>query len=168
MTTIPSATPNADDLDPIYFLAATDPAAMQAMNTELVDGFRATRGQLDGGFAGVPLLLLTSTGARTGHRVTTPMNYTRTGPSYVVVASKSGAPRHPDWYHNLLAHPDATIEVADTTIAIRARVTDGSERKQLFDQHTAALPNFAVYQARTTRRLPVLVLEPTGRCPGTP
>lgn len=160
MTTIPSATPTAHDIDPIFFLAATDPAALAAMNTELVVGFRATGGQLGGAFTGVPLLLLTSTGARTANRVTTPMNYTRTGDSYVVVASKSGAPRHPDWYHNLLAHPEATIEIPGATIAVRARIALGREREQLFDQHTAVLPNFAVYQTCTSRRLPVIVLEP--------
>ena len=113
----------------------------------------------------MPLLLLTTTGARTGNRRTTPMNYTRTatptGQGFVVVASKSGAPRHPDWYHNLRAHPEATIELGGATSAVRARFATGSERQQLFEQHTAVLPNFAVYQRRTTRRLPVIVLEPT-------
>jgi deazaflavin-dependent oxidoreductase (nitroreductase family) len=150
-----------DDLDPIFFLAATDPNAMKAMNAELIDGFRATNGALDGSFDGVPLLLLTTTGARSGIARTTPMNYTRTGPGYVVVASKSGAPRDPDWYHNLVAHPDATVEVLGATLPVRARITSGTERERLFDRHTAALPNFAVYQNRTARRLPVVVLEPT-------
>lgn len=78
-----------------------------------------------------------------------------------MVASKSGAPRHPDWHHNVIAQPDTTIEVAGATIRGRARVAVGLEREQLFAGHTAALPNFAVYQSRTTRRLPVVVLEPT-------
>jgi hypothetical protein len=86
-----------DDLDPVMFLAATNPDAMKAMNAELIDGFRATNGRLGGSFEGVPLLLLTTTGARSGLARTTPVNYTRAGQGYVVVASKSGAPRHPDW-----------------------------------------------------------------------
>jgi deazaflavin-dependent oxidoreductase (nitroreductase family) len=80
----------------------------------------------------------------------------------VVLASKSGSPRHPDWYHNLVANPTATIEVAGTTIPVRVRITAGDERNELFDRHVAVLPNFAAYQKRTTRQIPVLVLEPSG------
>jgi deazaflavin-dependent oxidoreductase (nitroreductase family) len=133
---------------------------MKAMNADLVAAFRARDGRLGGAFENVPLLLLTTTGARSGRACTTPVNYTRTGTGYVVVASKSGAPHHPDWYYNLLAHPEATIELPGGTVAVRARVTSGAERARLFEQHTTALPNFAVYQDRTTRVLPVLVLEP--------
>ena len=153
--------PTDDDLDPVFLLAATDPEAMKAMNTALVAEFRATAGGLGGAFDGVPLLLLTSVGARSGRRSTTPMNYTRIGEAYVVVASKSGAPRHPDWYRNLLAHPDATIETDGATRSVRARITDGAERHRLFAAHVEALPNFAAYQNRTTRQLPVVVLHPT-------
>jgi deazaflavin-dependent oxidoreductase (nitroreductase family) len=160
MTTTTAPTVGEHDLDPILFLADTDPQAMQAMNTELITGFRACGGALHGAFEGVPLLLLTTTGARSGRTCTTPVNYTRTDTGYVVVASKSGSPRHPDWYHNLLARPAATIEVGHQTLRVRARVTAGAERQRLFDRHTAALPNFAVYQQRTIRELPVLVLEP--------
>jgi deazaflavin-dependent oxidoreductase (nitroreductase family) len=150
-----------EDLDPVFLLAATDPEAMKAMNAGLVAAFRARHGQLDGAFEGVPLLLLTTTGARSGISSTTPVNFTRTGAGYVVVASKSGSPRHPDWYHNLLAHPDATIEVPGSSVPVRARITAGTERKQLFEQHASALPNLTAYQGRTTRQLPVLVLEPS-------
>lgn len=109
-----------DDLDPVFLLADTDPEAMTAMNTELVAAFRATGGRLGGAFAGVPLLLLTTTGARTGRQCTTPVNYTRRGTGYVVVASKSGAARHPDWYHNLMANPQAMIEVDGASHTVRA------------------------------------------------
>jgi deazaflavin-dependent oxidoreductase (nitroreductase family) len=162
MTITTARTVGQHDLDPIFFLADTDPQAMKAMNTELIAGFRACGGALNGAFEGVPLLLLTTTGARSGRMRTTPVNYTRTDTGYVVVASKSGSPRHPDWYHNLLAHPEATIEVRDQTLRVRARITAGAERQRLFGRHIAAMPNFAVYQQRTTRELPVLVLEPTG------
>lgn len=160
MTSDP-ATATPDELDPIFLLADTDPEAMKAMNTELVAGFRATGGRLGGPFAGVPLLLLSTTGARSRRPCTTPVNDTRAGAGYVVMASKSGAPSHPDWYHNLHTDPAATIEVPGQFLCVNARIVTGAERQRLFDQHTAALPNFAVYQHRTTRQLPVLVLEPT-------
>ena len=160
-TTTAAAPLTEEDLDPVFLLAATDPEAMKAMNTELVAGFRATGDRLGGAFDGVPLLLLTSTGARSARPCVTPVNYTRDGDGYVVVASKSGAPRHPDWYHNLLAHPQATIEVDGATRAVQARVSSGPERERLFARHVAALPNFAAYQNRTTRALPVVALEPT-------
>ena len=150
------------DLDPVVFLADTDPEAMQAMNAGLVAAFRAAHGHLGGAFDGVPVLLLTTTGARSGLPRTTPVNYTRTADGgYVIVASKSGAPRHPDWYHNLLIHSDATVELPGVTLCIRARISTGHEREQLFGNHAAALPNFTAYQRRTTRQLPVIVLHPT-------
>ncbi len=74
--------------------------------------------------------------------------------------SKSGAARHPDWYHNLVADPCATIEVGGATAAVRARIARGAQRRRLFERHVAVLPNFAAYQQRTTRQLPVVVLEP--------
>jgi len=159
MTT--STPPAGEELDPVYLLADTDPGAMKAMNRQLISAFRAAHGELGGAFEGVPVLLLTTTGARSSLPRTTPVNYTRTDTGYVVIASKSGSARHPDWYHNLLADPEATIEVPGAALRVRARVTSGPERERLFAQQAAALPNFAAYQKRTTRQLPVLVLEPT-------
>ncbi len=157
----PAPTAVAEDyLNPVFFLAATHPAAMKAMNAELIAGFAPQAVSWGGAFEGVPLLLLTTRGARSGLPRTTPVNYTRAAGGYVVLASKSGAPRHPYWYHNLLAHPDATVEVGGATLAVRARVTCDTERQRLFDRHITALPTFAVYQNRTTRQLPVVVLEP--------
>jgi deazaflavin-dependent oxidoreductase (nitroreductase family) len=157
-----AATEPGQDIDPIYLLADTDPEAMKTMNTGLITAFRAAGGRLGGAFEGVPLLLLTTIGARHGRACTTPVNYTRYGAGYVVVASKSGSPRHPDWYHNLRAHPEATIELPGATLPVRARITRGIQRQRLFDRHAAVLPNFALYQHRTTRELPVIVLEPRG------
>lgn len=152
----------AQDLDPVFLLADTDPEAMKAMNADVVTAFRAARGHLGGAFDGVPVLLLTTTGARSGLLRTTPVNYTRAADGgYVIVASKSGAPRHPDWYHNLLVHPEATVELPGVTLCVRARITTGHERDQLFRNHAAALPNFTAYQRRTARQLPVIVLRPT-------
>lgn len=155
-----TTTPATEELDPMFLLADTDPAAMRDMNTALIAGFRASDGHLGGAFENVPLLLLTTIGAKTGNRRTTPVNYTRDGDSYVVIASKSGAPTHPDWYHNLRANPCATIEAAGQQLQVQARITDQDERQRLFERHAAALPNFAAYQRRTSRRLPVIVLDP--------
>jgi len=154
-----SAGTHTEELDPVFLLADTDPDAMSAMNQQLIAGFRATEGRLDSAFDGVPLLLLTTTGARSGRRTTTPVNYTTTARGWVVVASKSGSARHPDWYHNLLANPRATIELPGVAVNVHARIAKGAERQQLFNRHAAQLPNFAAYQRRTSRQLPVVILE---------
>jgi len=151
--------PIEQDLDPVFLLADTNPEAMKVMNTGIVAAFRAANGKLDGAFDGVPLLLLTTTGARSGLARTTPVNYTRSDAAYVILASKSGSPRHPDWYHNLLADPRATIEVDGATLQVHARLSNGAEHERLFARHVAALPNFGAYQNRTSRQIPVLVLE---------
>ncbi len=148
-----------DGLDPVFLLADTDPAAMKSMNSELIAAFRASGGNVGGSFTGVPLLLLTTIGSRSRLARTTPVNYTRTGDAYVVIASKSGAATHPDWYHNLRAHPDATIEVGGQTLQVRARETSGAERDALFHRQAEWLPNFRAYQRRTARQLPVIVLD---------
>jgi deazaflavin-dependent oxidoreductase (nitroreductase family) len=160
----PAVSTGGEELDPVFLLADTDPDAMKAMNADLVAGFRASGGHLGGDFEGVPLLLLTTTGARTGNRRTTPVLYTRDSGIYVVIASKSGAATHPDWYHNLRANPRASIEVGGQQRQVRARIADGDERQRLFGQHAAALPNYAAYQRRTSRRLPVIVLDTDGAC----
>ena len=94
--------------------------------------------------------------ARTGGRAS------RDADGYVIVASKGGAPTHPAWYHNLLAHPAVTVEVGGETFEARARVTEGAERDRLFAQRAAANPNFAEYQRRTTSVIHVVVLERLG------
>lgn len=151
-----------EELDPVFLLADTNPSAMKDMNTALIAEFRASGGHLGGDFEGVPLLLLTTIGAKTGTRRTTPVLYTRDSDSYVVIASKSGAATDPDWYHNLRANPRATIEAGGQQLHVKARIAAGDERQHLFDRHAAALPNYAAYQRRTTRRLPVIVLDTDG------
>ena len=84
----------------------------------------------------------------------------RDGDRYVVLASKGGAPINPDWYHNLVAHPEVTVEVGGGQFKARAFVTRGAEYDRLFKAHTTALPNFAEYQDKTSRKIPVIVLEP--------
>lgn len=121
-----------DELDPVFLLADTDPDAMTAMNQQLIAEFRAALGELSGAFHGVPRLLLTTAGAHSGRPRTTPVNCTTTERGWVVVASKSGSARHPDWYHNLLANPAATVEVPGATVTVHARIMYGTERQQLF------------------------------------
>ena len=115
----------------------------------------------EGMFAGASLLLLTTLGARSGKPRTAPLVYARDGDRYVIFASKGGAPSHPDWYHTLVAHPDVTIEVGDQKLASRATVPEGVARDRLWDAQAAAMPNFAEYQRNTTRRIPVVILEPS-------
>ena len=144
----------------------TDPdprAAFAAMTKTLITDFRANGGHVTGGpFAGRPVLLLTTTGAKSGQPRLAPLVYSRDGDGYVIVASKGGAPVHPAWYHNLVANPVATVEVGGETFTARARVTEGAERDRLFAERAAASPTFAEYQRRTTRVIPVVVLTRLG------
>jgi deazaflavin-dependent oxidoreductase (nitroreductase family) len=128
-------------------------------NGALIAEFRANRGKVGGPFANSPLLILTTTGAKSGQPRTHPLVYTTDGDRLVVIASKGGAPTNPAWYHNLVANPTATVELPDETFQVRAVVAKGKERDRLFDQQAALMPGFADYQRNTTRQLPVVVLE---------
>src|ERR671927_20150 len=108
-------------------------ADWNAFNRSLIAEYRATGGQVTGQFAGAPLLLLTTTGARSGQPRTTPLAYTVDGDRLVVIASKGGAPTHPDWYHNLRAQPEVTVELGTETFPARATIPQGAERQRLFD-----------------------------------
>ena len=132
---------------------------MNDFNQQVIAEFRANGGQVGGQFAGAPMLLLTTTGARSGQARTAPLVYTTDGDRFVIIASKGGAPTNPDWYHNVRANPEATVEVGTETFQARATVPDGEERDRLFDQMAAQMPGFAEYQRNTTRRIPVVVLE---------
>ena len=134
----------------------------KAFNTNLIEEYRANGGEVSGMFAGAPLLLLTTTGARSGREHVSPLAYTTDGDRLVIIASKGGAPTHPDWYHNLRANPDVTVELGAETFAARASVPEGEERQRLYDQQAARMPNFAEYQRNTERRIPVVVLERVG------
>jgi deazaflavin-dependent oxidoreductase (nitroreductase family) len=129
-----------------------------AFNRGVVEQFRANGGVGPGRWATQPLLLLTTTGARSGLPRTTPLLYSTDGDRLVVIASKGGEPTHPDWYHNLLAHPEATVEVGAETVPVRAQVAQGAERRRLFDQQAAQMPFFAEYERTTPRTIPVVVL----------
>lgn len=128
-------------------------------NQQVIAEFRANGGNVGGMFAGSPMLLLTTTGAKSGQPRTAPLVYTTDGDNIVVIASKGGAPTNPDWFHNLLANPVATVEVGTERYEAHARVTSGDERTRLYDAQATLMPGFAEYQRNTTREIPVVVLE---------
>ena len=130
-------------------------------NAQIIEEFRANDGRVGGMFEGQTLLLLHHTGARSGAARINPLAYLRDGSRYVIFASKAGAPTNPDWYHNLRAHPDTTIEVGDETIPVTASEAAGAERERLFDAQVLALPQFGDYAHKTARVIPVILLTPT-------
>lgn len=112
-----------------------------------------------GPFVGKDVLVLTTTGARTGTSRSTPLMYSRDGDRYVVVASKGGAPTHPSWFHNLRKHAIVTVDVGGERFRARAHVVPEPERRRLYDQHARANAVFWEYERKTTRRIPVVALE---------
>ena len=134
----------------------------QDFNARVIDEFRANEGRVGGPFEGSTLLLLHHVGARSGQDRINPLAYDRDGDRYVVFASKAGAPTNPDWYHNLKAHPDVSIEVGTDTIEVRAEEAIGEDRDRLFRAQAERSPQFAEYQSKTDRVIPVIVLSPTG------
>jgi deazaflavin-dependent oxidoreductase (nitroreductase family) len=134
-------------------------ADMNDWNRQTIEAFRANGGKVGGMWEGRPLLLLTTTGAKSGQRRTTPVMYLPDGDRLLVFASKAGAPTNPAWYHNLLAHPEVTVEVGTETYEANATPLTGGERDRLFARHAGLFPQFADYQAKTTRKIPVVALE---------
>ncbi len=129
-------------------------------NAATADEFRSGNGQVSGDFAGRPLLLLTTTGAKTGLPRVTPLIYTTDGASYVVTAADGGSERHPGWYHNILADPTVTIEVGEHVYEGTATEPLGDERDRLYAERIVATPRFAEYQAKTDRQIPIILLTP--------
>ena len=132
---------------------------MSDWNDKIIEEFRANEGRVGGNFEGAPLLLLHTVGARTGQERVHPMMYQQVDGGYAVFASKGGAPTNPDWYHNLLAQPQVSAEIGTGTVKLVARVTAGEERDRIWTAQKAAYPGFADYEAKTTREIPVVVLE---------
>lgn len=129
-------------------------------NQHMIEQFRAYGGKTD--YPG-PLVLLTITGAKSGQPRTTPVAYSVDGDHLVVIASAGGAPTHPDWYYNLVAHPIVTVELRSETFQARAAVAEGAERDRLFAQHAVALGfSESDYQQKTTRQIPVIILSRMG------
>ena len=130
---------------------------------KLIAEFRANEGKVSlDPFKGSALLLLTTTGAKTGLARTTPVAYARDGEHYTVIASKGGAPTHPAWYLNLVANPIVTVEVGAETFKASASVPAGAERRRLYDAQAALMPGFAEYEKGTEREIPVVVLQRIG------
>jgi deazaflavin-dependent oxidoreductase (nitroreductase family) len=137
-------------------------AAVKSWNDRIIEEFRTNQGRVGGQFANVPILLLHHTGARTGKVRVNPLAYQTDGDRFVVFASKGGAPTNPDWFHNLKANPETTVEVGTETIPVKARVTEGEERERLWSRVKKVIPGFAAYENRTPRTIPVIVLERAG------
>ena len=135
--------------------AVSDP---NEWNRAVIAEFRANGGKVGGQFAGAPLLLLHTIGARSGLSRINPLVYTTDGEQFVIIASKGGAPTNPDWYYNVLANPAVSVETGSEHFPAQATVPDEPERTRLFDQMATYMPGFAEYQRNTTRIIPVVVL----------
>ena len=133
-------------------------AAFNDFNKQIMEEFHANGGKVGGRFEGRDMLILTTTGAKSGQMRWNPMVYSKDGDRYIVVASKGGAPTSPDWYHNLVANGSCVIEVGNDVISVEATMAAGAERDRLYAQHAANMPQFNDYAKNTTREIPVVVL----------
>lgn len=130
-------------------------------NTDLIEDLRAHGGKASGGlFKGRDILILTTSGAKTGAARETPLVFSRDGDRVVIIGSKGGAPTNPHWYHNLRAQPEVTVEVDGKKFQARAHFAEGDDYERLYKHHADITPSFHEYRQRTTRRIPVVVLEP--------
>jgi deazaflavin-dependent oxidoreductase (nitroreductase family) len=129
-------------------------------NKGLIEDLRANGGKATSGpFKGRDVLILTTRGAKSGEVRENPLVYSRDGDHYVIIASKGGAPTHPSWFHNIVANPEVTIEVGGAKFKARAHVPDGDEYERLYKQHAGINPMFHEYRRKTSRKIPVIVLE---------
>jgi deazaflavin-dependent oxidoreductase (nitroreductase family) len=133
---------------------------VEDFNSKIIKEFRANDGKVGGGFEGAPLLLLHTTGAKTGEERVNPMMYQALDGRYAVFASKGGAPVNPAWYHNLVANPRVRAEIGTQTVELTARVAEGETRDQIWSAWKTAYPNFAEYERKTSRQIPVVILDP--------
>jgi deazaflavin-dependent oxidoreductase (nitroreductase family) len=134
-----------------------------SFNARIVAEFRANHGRVGGPFEGAPMILIHHRGAKTGTERVNPALYYKIDGGWAVFASKAGAPTHPQWYNNLLAHPDVTIEVSDDTLDVVARVAEGEERARIRDAWKQTLPLIDEYEAAaatTGRQIPIVIFEP--------
>ncbi len=143
-------------------MASPNEPSFKDRNRAIIEEFRANTGKVGGHFEGAPVLLLTSTGAKTGRSHTTPIMYLPDGDRLLVFASKGGAPRHPDWYHNLKANPRVTVEVGAESYEAEATQLEGEERDRLYAEQARRYPNFGEYQEKTSRTIPVIALRRAG------
>ena len=134
---------------------------MSDWNTAIIEEFRANDGRVGGNFEGAPMVLLNTTGAKSGESRTSPVVYLAAGDDWIVFASAAGRPNHPAWYHNMVAHPEMTIEVGTETIPVTATPVTGPERDDLYARQVAVMPGFGEYEAKTAgvRTIPVVRLS---------
>jgi deazaflavin-dependent oxidoreductase (nitroreductase family) len=135
---------------------------MKEINRKVIEEFRANRGKVGGQFAGAPMVLITTKGAKSGKSYVNPLVYSRDGEKYVIIASFAGGPKNPSWYHNLVAHPTPTVEIGSERFQAKATFPSGAERERLFDQQASQMPIFNDYRKKTARQIPVVVLERIG------
>ena len=137
----------------------TDADDRNAFNRGVIEEFRANEGKVGGMFAGTPMILITHKGAKSGKEYTNPLVYTRDSDNVVIIASKGGAPEDPQWFRNLVANPDVTVEIGTEKYAGHARVAASAERDRLFRAQADLMPNFDEYASKTSRTIPVVVIE---------
>jgi len=134
-------------------------ADVNDFNAPIIEEFRANGGKLGGNFEGAPILLLHHRGAKTGKERVNPVMYRPVGDSMAVFGTKAGAPTNPDWYYNLVAHPDTVVEVGTDTVPVVARIADDAERATIWEAQKREYPGFADYEKMTSRQIPVVILE---------
>jgi deazaflavin-dependent oxidoreductase (nitroreductase family) len=132
---------------------------IKEMNLQIIDEFRANGGQVGGMFAGAPMLLLTTKGAKSGETRVNPLVYLEDAGRTVIIASYAGAPTNPPWYHNLIANPAVSIEVGTQTLKVRAEVVPEPERSRLYKKMESMMPAFTEYRQKTMRTIPVIALR---------
>ena len=127
-------------------------------NRGIIEEFRSNQGRVGGFFEGDPVLLLSTTGAKSGQARTNPVMYLPDGDRWIIFATKGGAPTNPDWYYNVRANPDVTVEVGTDTFEAHAEITEGDERDRLYARQVELYPGFGDYERKTTRKIPVVAL----------
>jgi len=132
---------------------------MAEFNKKVIDEFRSSGGKVGGQFAGAPMIIVTHIGAKSGKSYTTPLVFSKDGDKCVIIASKAGAPNNPSWYHNLLAHPEVTVEIGADKFKAKASEVKGAERDRLFAAQAKMMPQFNDYAKKTARKIPVFTLE---------
>jgi len=135
---------------------------MKEINRQVIEEFRANGGKVGGQFAGAPMVLLTTKGAKSGKTYVNPLVFSRDDDKYVIIASFAGGPKNPSWFHNLVAHPTPTVEIGGERFQAKATFPSGAERERLFNQQASQMPIFNEYRKKTTRQIPVVVLERVG------
>lgn len=128
-------------------------------NKNVIHEFRANEGKVGGPFEGAPVLLLHTTGAKSGLERVNPLMYLQDGDRILVFASKGGFPTHPDWYRNLKANPKTSVEVGTDKFEVQAEEVSGEERDRLYDKQAGLYPQFAEYEKKTSRKIPVMALK---------